>query len=84
MTIDEAKTKWCPLSRVTATSAEDGSSWNRFNYPVDETPVPKSGEFCIGSACMVWRSKESRAIVMGEERIYNADSGYCGLAGAQP
>lgn len=71
MTEDEAKTKWCPMSRVLShTSAQDGNgrsyeggySWNRapntFDpYRIDDPPYTPGAANCVGSACMMWRGE---------------------------
>lgn len=49
MTEDEAKTKWCPMTRY-STWGIDGVS-NRDNFH-DGFPLANS---CIASLCMVWR-----------------------------
>jgi len=62
MTEDEAKTKWCPFSRVLShTYAQDGQGriWEggyAYNRQPDEDAdyIPGHG-VCIGSACMAWR-----------------------------
>lgn len=73
MTEDEAKTKWCPFSRV----SKDGTapSCNRGN---DEGKTPV-GSDCIGSRCMAWRW-----VVDPKQRHPDnptKPTGYCGLAG---
>jgi len=44
----EAKTKWCPFSRLAAFGASGG--WNR-----RDDGLIAAGNHCIGSACMAWR-----------------------------
>src|ERR1700733_5242 len=77
MTEDEAKRKWCPLTRVT-TSLEIESegtgvavalgSYNRLASDLDYQLVPNT--MCIGSQCMAWCWKRE------------APGGYCGAFGA--
>lgn len=52
----EAKTKWCPQSRVMVTSFEGpvGVSPPSHNRRVDATSIKDVGP-CIASACMAWR-----------------------------
>ena len=47
MTEDQAKTKWCPMFRWTASAGEWNS--NREGGPSGKTPC------CIASGCMMWR-----------------------------
>ncbi len=69
MTEDEAKTKWCPMTRVVADS--HGGAW--FNHTLHEagvaaaedrsTAAPKLSR-CIGPACMAWRPGPTEALVL--------------------
>jgi len=47
----EAKTKWCPLSRVGEEFGEQIVTFNRDT--TDNTPG--EGTLCLGSGCMMWR-----------------------------
>lgn len=47
MTEEEAKTKWCPMSRVSLTKGEVG--YNRV-----DGGIPSEYATCIGSDCMAW------------------------------
>lgn len=83
MTEDEAKTKWCPMSRVVSGDKEAGVvSAVAFNRTMNVGTVPveigyPKGACCIGSGCMMWRwGKPS----MGPGY---PDHGYCGLASAR-
>ena len=91
MTEDEAKTKWCPFVRLTASAGE----WH-VNRPPGSAPDNPGDYMCVGSACMAWRvrhqwldnaQQEPGWVTYppyafepgpGQER----DDGYCGLAGA--
>ena len=86
MTESEAKTKWCPMSRLPwLEKGEDGKAvpGNRWG-----DGRPAEGATCIGSACMMWRRD---AITPEEISAYEHGSdalceelkipGYCGLAG---
>lgn len=85
MTEDEAKTKWCPFTRLlTHVSAQDGQgryyeggySYNR--SPDDGEGYTPPSTFCIASACMAWRE------VCPRPSDRTKTQGYCGLAGAPP
>ncbi len=52
MTEEEAKTKWCPQSRLGSSKSGLGG-FNRFAPP--ETRDDFEGTRCLGSACMAWR-----------------------------
>ena len=66
MTEDEAKTKWCPQSRVSSVGSTGRAGINRDDYGgKNKTP---DGTNCIASGCMAWRETSSQ-------------HGYCGLAG---
>jgi hypothetical protein len=65
MTGEEAKTKWCPMVRLTNVS-------NRFS---DGNGFQKD-QLCLASNCMMWRIHLTFG--MGE---IDRDNGYCGLAG---
>lgn len=81
MTEDEAKTKWCPFVRVTASETE----WhtNRPSYAdIHQTPF----DDCIGSACMAWRWRPGKPEVKdgaftGRMEPHSDGAGFCGLAG---
>jgi hypothetical protein len=63
MTEDQAKTKWCFMSRFIKWGGSVVS-----NQPIgDETPDGN----CIGSRCMAWRWSEADAT--------NTFHGFCGL-----
>lgn len=69
MTEEEAKTKWCPFSRVgiegRSSVAVNRASGDGTGGPYDVVEETR----CIASACMAWRAGNS------------SESGYCGLAG---
>lgn len=78
MTEQEAKTKWCPAFR---------GNDHGVNRP-HELITDAGHGFCIGSACMAWRTKtwteeihsEPSATSIGVRYEHRADS-WCGLAG---
>lgn len=51
MTEDEAKSKWCPAVRLTAS----GSGEWHVNRPPGSRPDNREDYMCLGSACMAWR-----------------------------
>lgn len=53
MNIAEAKTRWCPLARVSrARNREMGGR-------------PSAGTFCLADECMMWRQTDIGAIDVG-------------------
>ena len=51
MTEDEAKTKWCPFTRVADVNGKGCA--NRFDGSSEaEAPI---GSLCFGAACMAWQ-----------------------------
>jgi hypothetical protein len=71
MTEEEAKTKLCPMTfEGKRDFHEHAYQDDRHTYAATSWTVqPGFRKYCIGSACMVWRTKE--------------DGGYCGLGGPQ-
>lgn len=91
MTEEDAKTKWCPYSRLEA-----------WPFPPDSpmatgyTAAEVNQGRCIGSACMAWRwvqrvknqddlDAQSNMMMYPVKRIRpileNTEQGHCGLAG---
>lgn len=58
MTEDEAKTKWCPFSRVGYPGGDMSSASP--NRTVIGTDTLNGANFCIASACMAWRWDEAK------------------------
>ena len=80
MTESEAKTKWCPMRRLT----EIG------NIRINNTEPGTFTLNCIGSACMMWRTTGSDPYNkdgtpgrhgQDESKFIRILVGYCGLAG---
>lgn len=71
MTEEEAKTKWCPMTRVGHVA---GMAINR--HP-DESDFYVDTR-CVASKCMMWRENVVEALPKGKVVLIN---GYCGLAG---
>lgn len=68
MTEDEAKTKWCPLTRLAYGAGVNGSvtlNRDRYGQPFDEAR-------CLGSRCMMW--------VADYVKSSTGKEGYCGIA----
>lgn len=86
MTEDEAKTKWCPYTRVFVSTNKGISSFNKHS---DENDRFDKRMCCIASECMMWRTgkmKISEFVEMRNGSIYKEsyeakDIGWCGLAG---
>ena len=59
MTEDEAKTKWCPHTRLASNSSEGARYLGNATVTVQMNPtverVVAHTAKCIGSACMAWR-----------------------------
>lgn len=72
MTEDNAKTKWCPMRRMT----EVGNV--RMHNTEPNAPFTLN---CIGSACMMWREIRYIRTGVGDNTFVPEPSGYCGLAG---
>ena len=81
MTEDEAKTKWCPFSRVVASVSADAAA-NRWPDTggawLDAKGQPHP--FCVASECMAWRAQPQRWEYTEREKLAPVQ-GYCGLAG---
>jgi hypothetical protein len=88
MTEDEAKTKWCPMARVSLPHADE-CGWQG---PANRDPYKSStynGANCIGSECMAWRwgerlESEREAYMRGTDlrrTLQSTTDGYCGLVG---
>ena len=72
MTVDEAKTKWCPFARVTEAGnpPDRGSVYNRMETDGCEVWVPQAC-MCIANGCMAWRTDYG----YGPASVH----GHCGL-----
>lgn len=85
MTEEEAKTKWCPFTRVT-TANRDGSGSRPRNRVVEvsagqverELSENLAGTSCIASACMAWRwaGREDLSRLELEARIHRPEVVY--------
>ena len=72
-TEEEAKTKWCPMSRYSIAVGPAGDI-----EQIDNRLEPR-GPLCIGSACMMWQWGQPRYQENGAAHP-NGRRGYCGLA----
>ena len=93
MTETEARTKWCPLSRV---AAADGLGMIRENKPahnrayaiMDDQRIDIASCNCIASGCMFWRTQEIVTVPDNQNRdprgavVLTRTDGWCGVAGA--
>jgi hypothetical protein len=78
MTEDEAKTKWCPMYRITSLEWLQTATNNR-GETLHENIPPN----CIGSDCMMWTWDVTPFMANNENARGNAHtkaSGHCGLA----
>lgn len=93
---EDAKTKWCPFTRVAASATE----WHT-NRPSHADVDRAQFDMCVGSACMAWRTaymtqderkrhihdqitlgRTNDEAVSALNRMEEAARpGYCGLAG---
>ena len=70
ITEEEAKTKWCPFSRVGV--GQEGIGINRRNF---DKPTITEQYCCIGSQCMAWRWGEPK-MIKPEFPLKVVDGGY--------
>ncbi len=71
MTEQEARTKWCPMARVSTYSVGNPAE-SAANRTDEGTPYPASR--CIASDCMMWRWEEDHTYT-------GKHDGSCGLGG---
>lgn len=85
MTEEDAKTKWCPFSRVHATHQgnSQGPAANRLTRLNDDGSILVAGwsndANCVGSACMAWHFASNTTA--DREKSAGTRHGFCGLAG---
>ena len=72
MTEDEARGKWCPMTR--------GVVKADFAAAVNASGEDRLG-FCIASDCMMWRIREVDVQDQLAGTMKKVEDGYCGLAG---
>lgn len=72
LTEEQAKTKWCPYTRIAVTSKYEDDDGLTVNMPTINRPVQDHMR-CIASECMAWRIVWSDAA--------NEPRGYCGAFG---
>jgi hypothetical protein len=82
MTEDEAKTKWCPMFRVSHAGA-GGSQYSTTSFEMKDNRNFRSQSECLASACMAWRWNETTySGRYGDTPTGEAPTeGHCGLAG---
>jgi len=91
MTEDEAKTKWCPFSRLVTTEEGSLAVWSGapagYNRCSGKADAVCNAALCIASACMAWRATDNvqapRDLSRDRPPAWKP-AGYCGLAGEQP
>jgi len=79
MTEEEAKTKWCPITRF-----HQGMDRDVYCNKPDGRAVSPDSSLCIGSDCMMWQCGNSGAKSLGQQQaegvgIVEENPGYCGL-----
>ncbi len=81
LTEAEAKTKWCPMARVTK-GDEGQPAFNRYFQNNNDFGMP-TGSLCVASCCMLWRTERllERKDRMHEESLATVPDalGYCGF-----
>lgn len=75
MTEEEAKTKWCPFSRVMMWEPQEGQ-----NPAVNRNLADVN---CIASGCMAWRWRRHKPKGWSGTAPVPAEGGHCGLAGGE-
>lgn len=75
MTENEAKQRWCPMTRFHVGGG--GLTYDNKPQSDNKAASPKS-PLCIASECMMWRNETSTNCHTGVNRVCG---GYCGLAG---
>jgi hypothetical protein len=84
MTEAEAKTKWCPFTRVGHDTDTGDTPFNRLHGEVDgvEAFWMPAATLCIGSACMAWRElspARGEMWLLGRLDPAKPATGFCGL-----
>lgn len=74
MTEEEAKKKWCPMTRAHITVSRDYYGTETAEGPAVNKHTKDA--YCIGSACMMFRAYQINAFPGPPETIC-----YCGLGG---
>jgi hypothetical protein len=81
MTEDEARTKWCPFTRVSFSEAPTAVC-NRLCVGSLDTNKSVAIGFCIASDCMAWRPTFHGMVSVSEKGAeVRVTGGFCGLAG---
>jgi len=75
MTEKQAKTKWCPMIRMTNDNRDTQFSWNAIWV---DSGINHEGK-CIASACMMWVETDYMP-QPGDDFSKPVRSGHCGLA----
>lgn len=78
MTEEQARTKWCPMVRLSVGYDDYGEShvavnrWNRYESALYSK--------CVASDCMMWRETEPKKYGVPRDGKTSEPTGYCGLA----
>ena len=72
MTEDDAKTKWCPMVRISVDA--DGLEATNRGDPCNEV-------HCLGSQCMAWQWLNNMGNLLRPSERHENNNGYCGLTG---
>jgi len=83
LTEEEAKSKWCPYSRVT--SPGDGTERVLLGAPSGDAFARFHGVTgaCIASRCMAWRWYLPDGYAVYGDKPGGVQNGYCGISGRQ-
>jgi len=84
MTEEEARKKWCPMTRITL----ETEHWKAMNNREQPLAGDKSRTHCIASNCMMWRTYRATTEkydkdIQGWVQNDSWEEGYCGLAGKE-
>lgn len=76
MTEADAKTKWCPFSRISSNGAVINRDNNKDSLITDTTSATR----CLGSVCCLWMVEDDRTndghCGMQNKTLYEKPSGY--------
>jgi hypothetical protein len=96
LTLEDAKTKWCPWARVTryGESADNGAPEGPASANRTDEGEGGGRAYCLADGCMAWRwdivgwkkvqvpaPDDSICLEDSMEPIYSSTHGYCGAGG---
>lgn len=78
----DAKTKWCPMSRIGTIHTDGNGNTYALSYNRDDDRGNTHLSTCVGSECMMWRWNfvENASGVQAKGHTFE-EHGHCGLAG---